>query len=210
VSLTTLRSLLESRIDQAIAITPPDDSSRLELLSGIKNVESFPEQLASFADYLIDYAASLSLALSQSKASGVRSTHNSRHTSKIGENFEDDYHESLALLKAAPGNLSPAIDDLVQKNLWLQRLHNQDRAILLKQNEMIGESHDDPAELDPVIPTQREIRERPRQHKHRHGHENAFSHLKFEVEQLTDEVGHFDCEVRRKLKIVRSNRRQLN
>jgi hypothetical protein len=97
VSLTALRSVLESRIDQAIAITPPEDAARLELLCGIRDVDSLLEQLASFTGYLIDYAAFLALTLNQSHASGHRSHFNSSHDLDIHKDFDADYRESLAL-----------------------------------------------------------------------------------------------------------------
>jgi hypothetical protein len=106
-------------------------------------------------------------------------------------------------MKSVPGTLAPAIDDLLQKNLWLQRLHNQDRAILLKQNEIISESHSEPEQIDPVLPSQRSIRRCERPHKHRH--DEAFSQLRYEVELLTKEIGHFDHELRKRRKFVRNN-----
>lgn len=55
-------------------------------------------------------------------------------------NHEDDYSLSLNLLKAEEGHLSTSIQELIHQNHHLQRLHNQDRAILLKQHFIINES----------------------------------------------------------------------
>jgi AAA+ superfamily predicted ATPase len=48
VNASLLESVLRSRIDQAIAITPPSDQTRVELLEAIHQMDALPAQFASF------------------------------------------------------------------------------------------------------------------------------------------------------------------
>ena len=59
---------------------------------------------------------------------------------------KDDYLSSLKLLNVQEGQLSISVNDLIQQNLRLQRLHNQDRAILLKQHAVIHGLDDTPGD----------------------------------------------------------------
>jgi hypothetical protein len=107
------------------------------VLDEIRAVELFPMKLASFFDCLIDYAAALSLELSQRPPD--------RSADSLG-----DYQRCLRLLRAAPGNLRESVSDLVRYNERLQMRHNQDRVMLIRQNELIaslrGEPPPDPEE----------------------------------------------------------------
>ena len=52
-------------------------------------------------------------------------------------NDQGDYQKCLKLMKAKDGQLYAFINDILEQNMRLQRLHNQDRAILLKQHFVI-------------------------------------------------------------------------
>jgi len=90
---------------------------------------SFPMRLASFCDYMIDYTATLSLEAVRARARGARAD--------IEGRASGDYERAPSVAGAAAGGLAEAVAGLKQQNLRLQRLHNQDRALLLKQSEMI-------------------------------------------------------------------------
>lgn len=203
-SISVIDSVLNSRIDQMIALTLPSDKHRHDILQTIKTTYSMSQRLSSFCDYMIDYIETLSSKLEKTKNELHEINHHSsklnkeikhsiKHCSKKhkqskhdrrfdkarfdfneinfnidneNDNFEidsdveynspilkcddrksnkkDDYLSTLKLLNAQEGQLSITVNDLIQQNLRLQRLHNQDRAILLKQHAVIH-GFDDPA-----------------------------------------------------------------
>jgi hypothetical protein len=136
LNLTVLNSVLESRIVQAIAVARPSDRSRIDILQEIRAIESYPMKVASFADCLIDYVASLSLELSQRQLR-ERPYARGPRPAKGDPDSVDDYEQCLQLLKTSPGNLLTSVSELIRQNEHLQRLHKQDRALLIKQNELI-------------------------------------------------------------------------
>ena len=231
VSTSVLESLLETRIDQTIAITLPSEQSRIDLLVAMKNIDSFPVRLASFTDYLIDYAASLSLelnkvgvqlsenkeklaAISRSKKSTDRIQSIARKLNVRIDNIEDaiddllasnkaasDYEEALELVNQNPGNLAAAVNELLQQNLRLQRLHNQDRALLLKQNEMIrslqGHPNEDDLESNVSSESDVEIYEPVKEEP---VIVEKCGSLAREFRQIADELAKLDQEVKHKLR----------
>lgn len=207
-SISVIESILNSRIDQMIALTLPSDKHRHEILETIKTTYSISQRLSSFCDYMIDYIETLTSKLDRTKNElheikhhsskidknekysikhSLKKHNHSRHERKSSKtkfdfnqmnfnvdddsndnleiipdvNFDDnslkkkdscskqpkkkdDYLSTLKLLNAQEGHLSTTVNDLVHQNLRLQRLHNQDRAILLKQHAVIH-GLDDPA-----------------------------------------------------------------
>jgi hypothetical protein len=131
-----LDSVLDSRIDQLIAITLPTDRSRIDVLEAIKKIDSPSMRVASFSDYLIDHIANLSLELSTAQialeqAQGQTSTRRSR------QDYDDDYAQSLALLRSSRNNLSVSITDLIDQNRRLRRDRKRQRSLLLRQNQLL-------------------------------------------------------------------------
>jgi hypothetical protein len=139
-SWKVLNSVLDSRIDQAIAITLPTDKSRIDILHSIKNLDSYSIRVASFSDYLIDYITTLSvelnaaqIALGQRPGSTVQTQNNKHDTHQ----WDEDYNQALALLKTSRNNLSLTIEGLVQENQTLRRRRKHDQRLLVRQNALL-------------------------------------------------------------------------
>ncbi|OHT14000.1 hypothetical protein TRFO_15630 [Tritrichomonas foetus] len=189
-SISVIESILDSRIDQMIALTLPTDQHRQDILEAIKTTYSSSQRLSSFFDYLIDYVQTLSTKLEKTKnelneyrqkdpkfRAKLKQHKSQKNHQEIKESIEtksdnvtnretkkeknnlnnnnfngnnkfnfiskdtnNDYKDSLRLLNAGEGQLTNFINDLKQQNLRLQRLHNQDRAILLKQHAVIHQA----------------------------------------------------------------------
>jgi hypothetical protein len=134
-----LESVLNSRIDQAIAITPPTDQSRIDLLEGIRRIEAYPERVASLSDCLIDYIVTLSKEVNETKLQISRLEEQrppKRRRRHLSAN--DDYEECLRLLRTSRDHLSDSLEELIAQNSHLRRVRRQDKAILIKQNEVIA------------------------------------------------------------------------
>lgn len=210
-SIKVIESILNSRIDQMIALTLPTDRHRHEILETIRTTYSLSQRLSSFCDYMIDYVETLSSKLDKAKNElhecpqtikvNKSIKYSNKHTSKghkhskhekklFKPNFDlnlnnydvgsdsngdgddldiisnveylksstafnnpeklapkkDDYQSTLKLLNVQEGQLSVSVNDLINQNQRLQRLHNQDRAILLKQHAVIHGLDDEPQE----------------------------------------------------------------
>jgi chromosome segregation ATPase len=133
-----LESVLNSRIDQAIAITPPTDESRIALLEAIREIEAYPERVASFSDCLIDYVVSLSKELNETKLQIARLEERPTHKKSRHQSGNQDYEECLRLLRASRDHLAESLEELIAQNANLRRVRKQDRAILIRQNEMLA------------------------------------------------------------------------
>jgi chromosome condensin MukBEF ATPase and DNA-binding subunit MukB len=136
VSAAVIDSVLESRIDQAVAITLPGDQSRIDLLQSIRRIESRPMRIASFTDYLIDHIATLSLELNQAQLQdeSPKQRGRSRRSS-----FASNCERCLRMLKASRENLAISIAQMVDQNVRLRRRHSRDREMLLRQNQIIAQ-----------------------------------------------------------------------
>jgi hypothetical protein len=140
VSAAVIDSVLESRIDQVIAITLPADQSRIDLLQDIRRIESHSMRIASFTDYLIDYVATLSLELNHAKLQIAQVQDGSpKHRGKSGHSsFMSNCERCLWMLKASRDNLAASVGQMVDQNIRLRRRHTRDREILLRQNQLIA------------------------------------------------------------------------
>jgi hypothetical protein len=136
VTTTALESVLNSRIDQAIAVTPPTDQSQIDLLEGIRAIESYPSRVAGFADFLIDHIVTLSKELSDTKLQIARLEEETPpKRNRLTPN--EDYEQCLRLLRTSRDHLSVSLDQLIAQNEELRRVRKQDRVILLRQNERL-------------------------------------------------------------------------
>jgi hypothetical protein len=157
ISLASLESLLESRIDQAIADTLPSDVARIDRLKGMKMIASYPERVASFSEYLINYSACLAKELAKlrkefskleqkvQKAKQSSSLSSSLWPSELrkgwplgaDDSIQREYQDALKLLGTSKGGLVTAIENLVQKNSELQGHQNRNRPRLSRQKSKI-------------------------------------------------------------------------
>jgi hypothetical protein len=127
----SVEEALESRIAQAIAITPPSDRARIRQLKNVRRISAIDSRIDAFADSLIVHIAALSDELEGARArlSALRAT---------AKTTNRDYGTSLRIAGAAPGTLAEAVVDLLRENAQLQRLHTQDRAILVRQGDALA------------------------------------------------------------------------
>jgi hypothetical protein len=130
VSSNLLDSVLHSRIKQALAITSPSERSQIAVLENIHKSQSPEVRVADFADFLIDYIATLSHELRESR--------NRIATLETRGSHPSDYERSLKLASAPDGELTHEVNNLIRQNQHLQRLHIQDRSLLVKQNDAIA------------------------------------------------------------------------
>ena len=166
-TLAEVESILASRIEKAIATTLPVDQRRVEALRGLAEVEPVSSRLEMFLDCMADYAASLS---SQS-----------RKYQPSGFDNDRDYNAARDLLGARPGELTDAIAGITQQNIHLQRLRNQDRALLQRQNEVV-------ASMRPTPP--------PRE-------ESSLDGIACELINIEEDLARLDQEVRKRLASVK-------
>ena len=163
-SLSLVDSVLAGRIDEAISALPATENSTL---NQIKCIPSLPERLAAFCDYMIEHTSSLSLAIKSKRPSLSKQAR-----------IANDYRSACELTGAREGELAAAVSDLRDTNLRLQRLHNQDRAILLKQSDLIQSMRATPA---------------PESHS-----------LKNDFGEISDELEKLENDVKTKLRRIRT------
>lgn len=125
ISKPVLESILNTRVSQMQAITIPSDSYRQDLLTAIQKIPTFPRKLASFLDYLIDYAATLNHELIRIKDQcGRVPSHTKQLTEdrignlsqRLGITESDDYQKCLSYLNCDSGSLSHHLEKLKQEN----------------------------------------------------------------------------------------------
>ena len=165
-TLAEVESVLASRIEKAIATTLPVDQRRVDALRGLAEVEPVSARLEMFLDCMADYAASLS---SQSRKCASSEFDNR------------DYNAARDLLGARPGELTDAVAEITQQNIRLQRVRNQDRALLQRQNEVV-------ASLRPAPP--------PRE-------ESSLDGIACELIGIEEDLARLDEEVRQRLASVK-------
>jgi soluble cytochrome b562 len=139
VSATALESVLNSRINQAIAITPPTDQPRIEVLETIRRIERYPERVAKFSDCLIDHIVTLSKELSDAKRTIARLDEQTPQKREPRASASPEYEECLRLLQASRDHLSGSLEKLVAQNANLRRIRREEKAILVRQNEIIAQ-----------------------------------------------------------------------
>jgi hypothetical protein len=126
VSAAVLDSILDSRIKQALAIAAPSDRSRLAALESLQTTASPESRIADLSDCLIEHIVALSHELQEAKSLVASTQPNS------------DYERALQSTAARPGELGCVVRNLIREHLQLQRLHNQDRVLLVKQSDAIS------------------------------------------------------------------------
>lgn len=128
ISKPVLESILNTRVSQMQAITIPSDNYRQDLLAAIQKIPTFPRKLASFLDYLIDYAATLNHELIRIKdqrgrvASQTKPPTDDRIrnlSQRLGITESDDYQKCLTYLNCDSGSLSHHLEKLKQENARL-------------------------------------------------------------------------------------------
>jgi hypothetical protein len=135
----SVSSVLNSRIDQAIAITPAGQTQRIAVLEAIRAIEYPPMRLASLSDYLLDYIASLSLELNSARiaAAKLQDSQQSKTGGKQGT-VESDYEQCLRLLRESRDRLSIKIERFTEWNEGLRQRHKADRARIARKNKLIA------------------------------------------------------------------------
>jgi hypothetical protein len=96
-------------------------------------------RIASFADYLIDHIATLSLELNQAKMQIEQMQHQAPKGKSRYSTFMNNCERCLRMLKASRENLAVSIGQMVDQNVQLRRRHRRDREKLLTQNELIAQ-----------------------------------------------------------------------
>ena len=128
ISKPVLESILNTRVSQMQAITIPSDNYRQDLLAAIQKIPTFPRKLASFLDYLIDYAATLNHELIRIKDQRSRVPSQTKQptddrirnlSQRLGITESDDYQKCLTYLNCDSGSLSHYLENLKQENARL-------------------------------------------------------------------------------------------
>lgn len=175
-SVALLESVLTNRIEQALAATPATDEYRVAELVRIRAMEPLSARLAAFCDFMIAYTSSMSLQLDEKRSTYINPSSQAR--------IERDYASACELAGVSEGHLAEAVAEIQQENLSLQRLHNQDRAILLKQSDLIQSLR--------VRGSPRVVQE-----------EKGKGKLKQEFAEIADELAKLEKEVQVKLRRMR-------
>ena len=136
-------SILYQKIDDAIDALSGSD--RKEMLKVKKIDDDFSSKFTAFCDWLINIASSNnSKSESHPKATPddvkkAKKSREIRDSTIVMDMFnKEDYNKALKLLKSKEGQLSTEVNDLIQMNSRLQKLHNQDRVIMLKQQRELS------------------------------------------------------------------------
>lgn len=143
-----VEAILQQKIDEAIDILSRSDRKKM---SEVKKINDFSAKFSAFCDCLIDAANS-----QREKADAPAKPHRNIGLCGMDESGSEteydtdadnndplssfdrcDYEEALTLLGCREGELATAVSDQIQVNSRLQRLHNQDRVIMLKQQKEI-------------------------------------------------------------------------
>ena len=151
---STINSILESRINQMIALTLPSDKNKLEILSEINEIKSTSEKISSFLDFMIGCVTSLTVDLNgcqtellktKQELSSCKVVSESSHCENEDkkekkriqkeEVYVSDYNKCLQLLDSKKGKLEESINNIIKENDRLSRTITQDRSLLIKQNE---------------------------------------------------------------------------
>lgn len=67
IGTSLLKTILETRIDQMVALTPPADKDRIQILKQIKEAPLFTQKLESFLDYMIGQMTNISVEYNKCK-----------------------------------------------------------------------------------------------------------------------------------------------
>lgn len=140
-TLAEVNAVLSSRIEKAMAAVLPSEQERVNTLRSLADIDSPASRFEKLCECLSDYSTYLEAELSRSQVTQkyhLTPPDPSRHSS--------DYEAARNIVGARPGELTDATAHLLQNNIQLQRLHNQDHALMRRQTDLITSLRSPPAE----------------------------------------------------------------
>ena len=117
---TKINTIITTRVDELLKTT--EDKNRRAILTCIRDQKLVTDKVSSFFDYLIDFAVDSRLR---------------EHAVAMGPEPSEEMKEACRLLDCKPVQLVSSVKSLLENNDRLQRVHNQDRALLMRQSNMI-------------------------------------------------------------------------
>ena len=114
-----LNSIYDTRIEQLISITNPNEINKIRILNEIKELPLYPQKITNFLDFLIS---------------------NIEFQSNNKQNL--DYENSCSIIGCEKGNLTNFITNLIQENKRLEIMNSQNRLILLRQSNLIKKNEE--------------------------------------------------------------------
>ena len=132
IGTAVLKSILDTRIGQMMALTLPTDTSRQQILSEIDKTPSFTKKLTSFLDYMIGQITSLSVEMNKfrTEIQSVTEPQNEGNSSYTdsGFSFESRINHIAEILSVDNDNIEAKIESLLSQ---AKRNNNN----IKKQNE---------------------------------------------------------------------------